>query len=190
LIINNLILKRKVQNQMKKQFLFFIILFFFVSNGVQSVEEQLLYSQEKTQKILYVYRPLINGDDLHKWAQEEGLSIISEDALHVTLAYSRNGLNGYETVAPDSNFFYNSDLEHFRYLDYFGKEKSVLVLKLNAPELVERWEDFVAAGANWDWPGFEPHITLTYDAKKIDISQINPYRGDLIFGPEIWLEFD
>jgi hypothetical protein len=43
-------------------------------------------------KTLYIYRPLINGDDLHSWAKEQGLKILAEDALHVTLAYSRGGV--------------------------------------------------------------------------------------------------
>lgn len=169
---------------MKKRFLFFVILLTFILNQAETREES-----ENIQKTLYIYRPLINGSDLHHWAQEQGLTILSEDMLHVTLAYSRGGMENLSRVVDvDSNYFCNSDPEYYRYLDFFGKEKSVLVLKLNAPQLVERWGELTDAGAKWDWPDFQPHITLTYEAKEIDLTQITPYYGDLIFGPEVWID--
>lgn len=177
---------------MKKHFYIFVIIFSFIFNQTQTKEDlKVTQTKENIQKTLYIYRPLINVNDLHNWAQEQGLTIISEDVLHVTLAYSRGGLENWsEIIDADSNLFCNSDPDHLRHLDFFGKEKSVLVLKLNAPELVERWETFTAAGATWDWPLFEPHVTLTYEAQEIDLEQITPYYGDLIFGPEVWVEID
>lgn len=177
---------------MKKQFLFLIAILSFIFNQAQSGEDHSiqLHFQENVQKTLYIYRPLINGYDLHNWAQEQGLTIISEDILHVTLAYSREGIENWPEVDADPNYFYNSDPACLRHLDFFGKEKSTLVLKLNAPELVARWEEFTAAGAKWDWPIFEPHVTLTYEGKEINLKEITPYYGDLIFGPEVWVEVD
>ena len=64
------------------------------------------------------------------------------------------------------------------------------MLKLDAPELVERWEKFTAAGAKWDWPSLQPHVTLTYEAHEFDLEQITPYYGDLIFGPEVCVTVD
>lgn len=179
---------------MKKQLLLFVIMFSFIFNQAQASEGSAvaqLHSQENVQKTLYIYRPLINGYDLHNWAQEQGLKILSEDILHVTMAYSRGGLENWsEFIDANLNYFCNSDPDHLRHLDFFGKEKSVLVLKLNAPELVERWEELTAAGAKWDWPDFEPHVTLTYEAKEIDLNQITSYYGDLIFGPEVCVEVE
>lgn len=179
---------------MRKQFFLYLTMFSVVFSQAQTREESAvtqLSSQVNIQKTLYIYRPLVNGDDLNKWAQEQGITILSEGDLHVTLAYSRGGVENWsEVIEADPNYYCNSDSDHLRYLDRFGKEKSVLVLKLNAPELVERWEEFKAAGAKWDWPDFQPHITLTYDAKEIDLNQITPYHGDLIFGPEVCVEFD
>ena len=179
---------------MKKQFLLFVIMLSFIFNQAQTREGSAvtqLHSQENVQKTLYIYRPLINGYDLHNWALEQGLTILSEDILHVTLAYSRGGLENWsEVIDADPNYFCNSDPDHLRHLDFLGKEKSVLVLKLNAPELVERWEELTATGTKWDWPVFEPHVTLTYEAKEIDLKQITPYYGDLIFGPEVCVEVD
>lgn len=179
---------------MKKYFVFFIIMLSFAFNQAQTNEDLAnveVQVKENVRKTFYVFRPLINGDDLQNWAHEQGLTILSKDSFHVTLAYSRGGLENWpEEIIGDSNYYCNSDLDHLRHLDFFGKEKSVLVLKLKAPELVERWKEFIAAGAKWDWPIFEPHITLTYDAKDVDIEQITPYHGDLIFGPEVYVEFN
>lgn len=178
---------------MKKQFLFLMISLSFVFNQAQAKElvATQLSSQENIQKTLYIYRPLINGYDLHHWAQEQGISILSEDILHVTLAYSRGGLENWsEAIESDSTYYCNSDPAHLRHLDFFGKEKSVLVLKLNAPELVKRWEELIATGTQWDWPNFQPHVTLTYEAKDMDLNLITPYHGELIFGPEVCVEIN
>lgn len=177
---------------MKKHFLFFVIILSCIFNPAQTREDQELqsHSQESVQKTLYVYRPLINGYDLRNWAEEQGLTMLSED-MHVTLAYSRGGVeNLSDGLEADSNYVSNADPNSLRQLAFFGKEKSILVLKLNAPELVARWEELIVACANWDWPIFEPHVTLSYAAKEVDLEQIKPYAGDLIFGPEVWVEFD
>lgn len=171
----------------KQQFLFLVVMLFLISNQALAVAQ----SQEETQKTVYIYRPLINGHDLQNWAHEQGLKILSEDVLHVTLAYSQGGIeNLAEMIEDDPSVFYNSDPDQLRQLEFFGKENSILVLKLNAPELVARWEELTAAGAQWTWPAFEPHVTLTYEAKGIDLNQITPYYGDLIFGPEVYVEKD
>lgn len=168
---------------MKNYFLILVIMLSFIFN--QS------YSSESGQKTLYIYRPLINAYDLQQWAQEQGLKIINADDLHVTLAYSREGLERVsEKMEVDSSDFCNSDPDYLRQLDFFGKEKSTLVLKLNAPELIERWEELTTAGAKWDWPHFEPHVTLSYESQEFNIEEITPYYGDLLFGPEVWVELE
>jgi 2'-5' RNA ligase len=166
---------------MNKVFLLFLLLFCGVINHAQT--------EENVQKTRYIYRPLLNGQDLRDWFQEQGITILSDSALHVTLAYSREGLENWsEVISTEPSYYSNSDPEYLRELDFFGEEKSILVLKLNAPELVERWQELVTAGAKWDWPLFEPHVTLTYDAQEVDLEQIAPYYGELIFGPEVYVE--
>lgn len=162
---------------MKHYIIYFIALFCCLFNQAQS-------------ETIYIYRPLLNGHDLQHWAREQGITLIAEEDMHVTLAYSREGIENLpEVIETEPTDYVNSDLDYQRQLDYFGQEKSVLVLKLNAPELIERWQAFMGAGATWDWPIFEPHITLTYEAHGVDLEQITPFYGDLIFGPEVYIEY-
>jgi hypothetical protein len=42
------------------------------------------------------------------------------------------------------------------------------------------------AGASWDWPDYQPHISLS--KAPVDLSKIEPYRGEIVLGPEIFEE--
>lgn len=138
------------------------------------------------QATLYVYRPLLNGDDLRQWAEAQGLHGLPHN-MHVTLAYSPGGVKKWSVVKDvKPNVLYNSDPKHLRQFDLFGTSRSILVLKLNVPELTKRWKELIAAGATWDHPTYEPHITLSYSGYNYDIKKLTPYYGELIFGPEIY----
>ncbi len=135
--------------------------------------------------VLYVYRPLLNEDDVRHWAKEQGLEIVSN--MHVTLAFSRNGIQNWSVVKDVKPCnIYNTDPNKLRQFDLFGRSGTILVLKLNSPELTQRWEELIAAEATWDYPTYEPHITLSYSGYNYDIKQIIPYDGELIFGPEVY----
>ena len=42
----------------------------------------------------------------------------------------------------------------------------------------------MAAGASHDFPGYKPHVTLTYDTGGEDFSGMEAPKFDLVFGPE------
>ena len=37
---------------------------------------------------------------------------------------------------------------------------------------------------------FQPHITLTYDGARADLSKVEAYQGKLVFGPEVFEPID
>ena len=39
-------------------------------------------------------------------------------------------------------------------------------------------------GASWDWPDYQPHISITRNLDGIDPTKIAPYTGEIVFGPE------
>lgn len=39
-------------------------------------------------------------------------------------------------------------------------------------------------GASWDWDGYHPHVTLSYDAEAVDIETLTPFSGEIVLGPE------
>ena len=45
-------------------------------------------------------------------------------------------------------------------------------------------------GASWDWSEYQPHVTIAYAGADVDLSEIEPYNGKLVFGPEKFAEVD
>jgi len=63
-----------------------------------------------------------------------------------------------------------------------------LVLKLSAPELVERHHELRRLyGGTHDYPTFEPHVTLSYDIGDFDVSALS--INDLPKGLALLVEF-
>lgn len=136
-------------------------------------------------RTLYVSRPLINGEDLIAWAKAQGFpTAMLPGDLHTTIAYSRepfdwSGLEpaGGQLVAPMTA----------RSIQQFGK---ATVLGFESPELHGRWQLLRQAGASWDFPSYQPHVTFTYDPGDVPLDQVQPYRGPLLFGPEVFAEIN
>lgn len=136
-------------------------------------------------RTLYVNRRLKNGDDLAAWAKENGFSTTLEPSdMHVTIAFSRTPVDwgGAQGAAPEIIAKDGS-----RTLERLG-DGDALVLRFDSSEIENRWQAFRDIGASWDWDEYKPHVTLTYDGADINIKAIEPFAGDLIFGPESFEE--
>lgn len=130
-----------------------------------------------TKRTLYVCRPLLNGAAIHKWATGQGFkSALPGDELHVTIAYSKDRL---EWPARRSGNLKITGGR--RSIEKFG---DAVVLRFSSAKLQDRWRAICAAGASYDFPSYKPHVTVTYEAKGLDLDDIEPYRGPLEFGPE------
>lgn len=69
--------------------------------------------------------------------------------------------------------------------DLFGHPDKVLVLKVEHPRLHERFNEARKAGATWDYPNFQPHITLATGVDPdLDISTLPLPEFLLDTGPE------
>jgi hypothetical protein len=135
---------------------------------------------------LYVYRRLRNAKDLITWAKSQGFkTLVPANEMHVTVAYSRRAINWFSV--PN---FWRLDQVNIpeggaRVIGKLGDQGAV-VLHFSYEELDRRNAEFSKAGASWDFPSYQPHLTLTYDAGDVDLDKIQPYTGELIFGPEIF----
>ena len=139
---------------------------------------------ETGKNTLYVHRRLVNAADLTKWAKENGFKTTLEpDDMHATVAFSRTPVDWDQM--PDSIVPGVIAASGDRSLARFG---DAVVLKFANEELEFRWNEFRAAGASWDFPEYQPHVTLTYDGADLDLDSIEPYDGILAFGPEEWTE--
>jgi uncharacterized protein len=65
-----------------------------------------------------------------------------------------------------------------------------VVLQFASEELNWRHEQIKDAGASWDWPEYQPHITITYAGDSVDLEQVTPYTGPIDLGPEVFEELD
>ena len=133
-------------------------------------------------KPLYVCRKVLNATELLDWAREQGFTTtLPADDLHVTIAYSREPVDWF--AAGESSVDTRVPAGGPRAVQVFG---SAVVLQFTSAELSFRWVDFQAAGASWDHEGYSPHCTLTYDAGDLDLSTVQPYRGEIHLGPELF----
>lgn len=139
---------------------------------------------------LYVSRKLLNAAEFIAWAKGEGFATTTPaDELHVTVTYSKMpvdwmkmgsewGEDGKLAVAPGGA----------RIVELLG-DKGAAVLLFNSSPLAWRHEEMVRNGASWDYEGYQPHVTITYEKPAdLDLAKVTPYRGKLEFGPEIFEE--
>lgn len=137
---------------------------------------------------LYVRRDVVNASEIKAWAEGQGITDIVPD-LHVTIAFSRQLLDWMKVGESWS----------------FGDSKGNLTVNPGGPRLVERFGDAVVllfnssdlswrhmaireAGASWEHEDFQPHVTITYKPGSVDLGNVEPYRGKIVLGPEIFEE--
>lgn len=137
-------------------------------------------------RTLYVYRQVKNPDQLIAWAKSHGFDkTIPPDDLHVTVAFSKTKLD-WGFLEPSNTKITNRELG--RRVKPLG-DKGAVVLTFRSSILSSRWRYFKSAGASWDWPGYQPHITITYhNPPDIDPHDIPPYGGPILLGCEIFSE--
>ena len=132
---------------------------------------------------LYIYRPLLNGEQLRAWAKNQGLkTALAHDDFHVTQVFSREPVPWGAVGRVDEKLVLPPRSLHMKRL---GKEFDVLVIAFDSPVLQERWLQAKAAGCSSDWPDYTSHVTITYDAGSVREATFTPPDFALIFGGEV-----
>ena len=147
-------------------------------------------ANDATPRTLYVRRDVINKQDIRTWAKSQGFETTQDD-LHVTIVYSKAAVDWVKLGES-----------------YDGDEKGVMRVKPGGPRAIERFGEAVVllfasnnlswrhveakhAGASWDHEDYQPHVTISWDVPgEVDLTQITPYRGEIVLGPEIFEEID
>ncbi|MHB9798467.1 anti-CBASS protein Acb1 family protein [Pseudomonas sp. MT3] len=146
--------------------------------------------QDAAARTLYVSRKVLNAGAIIDWAKAQGFeTTLPAEDLHVTVAYSKVPVDWMAvaqawTNKPNGNL--TSSAGGPRMVEQFGE--GAIVLLFNNTELTWRHQDILDAGASWDWPDYQPHITFTYQPGSVDLDQVEPYRGVIELGPEIFEE--
>lgn len=143
-------------------------------------------------RTLYVHRKVLNATDIIAWAKAQGFeTTIPADDLHVTIAYSRAPVDWMKVGEPwsgDKDGTLTVKPGGARMMDVLGG--GAVVLLFNSSELSWRHRDILESGASWDWPDYQPHITITYEQGGVDLAKVEPYRGAIELGPEVFEELD
>lgn len=141
---------------------------------------------DATPRTVYASRKVVNVGDFKAWAKAQGLPELQDD-LHVTIAYSTTPID-WMKIPSDWNETANGNLEiapgGVRIVEPLGDRGAVLLF--TSSRLTWRHEEIIRAGASHGFPDYQPHISLT--GEPVDLSSVEPYRGKIILGPEIFEE--
>jgi phage-related protein (TIGR01555 family) len=143
--------------------------------------------KDATPRTLYVSRKVVNAKALIKWAKGQGFTTtLAADDLHVTIAHSRAPVDWMKVGES-----WTSELKVAaggpRLIEQFG-EATVLLFK--AADLDWRHQSIINAGATWDHPEYQSHITISYGGAPLDLSTVEPYQGEIVLGPETFAEVE
>jgi hypothetical protein len=134
-------------------------------------------------KTLFVSRPLLNSDSIIAWAHDQGFKkTLKPEDMHATIAFSRSPVIWSYMDRMNGMLRIPTSKEN-RTVKRLG-DKGAVVLTFRSTKLSDRWSDLCDSGCSWDYEGFDPHVTITYDGDGIDLSKTRPYDGPLVFGPE------
>lgn len=136
-------------------------------------------------RTLYVHRKVVNVEDLKAWAKSQGLPELQDD-LHVTIAHIDKQFDWMKVDGEDWDQEKNGQIEiapgGVRIVEPLGDRSAVLLF--TSSRLSWRHEQIVRAGAEHDFPDYQPHISLTDEP--VDLTGVEPYRGRIVLGPEIF----
>lgn len=141
--------------------------------------------QDARPRTLYIQRKVLNPQDIIKWAKSQGFKTTLEPSdLHVTVCFSRQPVDWLKMPLA-----YEDEIKVVggpRLMERLGAD--AVVLLFNAPSLQWRHRELKEAGASWDHPEYQPHITISYNTEGMEIEKIEPYQGLIRLGPEVWEE--
>ena len=138
---------------------------------------------------LYVSRKVLNAAEILAHYRRQGVGdLVAAADMHVTITYSRQPVNWMAMgEAWGSELVINAG--GARLMEAFGESKDTAVLAFVSSSLSWRHEEMVRAGATWDWPEYQPHVSISY-AFSGDIDAVEPWRGEIKLGPEIFEALD
>lgn len=161
--------------------------------GAINADQALALLTDARPRSLYVCRKLLNADEFIRWAKGQGFDTTTPaDELHVTICFSHTPVDwlkvGSSPWSEDEQGRITVKPGGARIVEPLG-DKGAVVLLFTSWELSSRHGEFRQAGASFVFDEYQPHVTITYQAPAgLDLDKVEPYRGRLIFGPEIFGE--
>lgn len=162
--------------------------------GTVTRDQAIALIADAAPRSLYARRDLLNWRDVDAHYEAQGFETTLGAAMHVTLIHSRVPLDwmkvGSDYWGGESDGKLTVPPGGARLVEKLG-DKGAIVLLFNSSPLAYRHEAFKEAGAQSDYPDYQPHVTISYTAPEgKELRDVEPYRGKLEFGPEIFEEVD
>ena len=131
---------------------------------------------------LWLYRPLLNWQDIYAWAHSVGVKkIMPRETLHTTILTVHTPCELDDLDLLDNEIHVPAGLKT---IQLFGW--TVKALTFGHPEIKERHDELSILFPKNEHPILRPHVSLFRGGKMIS----ECYEGALIFGPEIAKEFN
>ncbi len=155
-------------------------------------EQVRLAANDAAPRTLYVRRDVLNAAEIIAHFKAQGFATtMPADDMHVTITFSRQPVDWMmmgENWSDNDKGGLTIPAGGPRLMDAFGQNGEAKVLLFSSSALSWRHEEMKRNGATWDHPEYQPHITISYADDVPDIGGIEPYRGEIELGPEIFEE--
>ena len=153
---------------------------------------QVFPSLASTSMPLYIRRDVLNADEIIEWAKRSGFkTTLTASDMHVTCAHSRAPVDWLACMEGSEHDHGIACAPSNERLVSFLGDKGGIVLKFTSSLLMERWARLGELGCSWDWPSYQPHVTLTYsNPDGLEPAKVKPYEGAIMLGPEIFEPLD
>jgi uncharacterized protein len=163
--------------------------------GVLQYNRRLAMIANAAPRTLYVRRNVLNWKEIAAWAKSQGFATTVGEAMHVTIAFSRQPVDWMKVTdswvphdPDDLTGGMNIVAGGPRMVETLGPQGAV-VLMFTSSDLSWRHRSILDCGASWDFHDYQPHITISYETAP-DLATVEPYRGAIELGPEIFEEVD
>lgn len=116
---------------------------------------------------------------LTKWASSQGIPSVVDD-MHVTVGYSSTPVDASAVPLAPATTIGNSAERKVQTLGDGGAVVLMLGSFTSRTQSLQMAHQALRdAGASWDYEGYQPHITITYNGAGLDLSKIKPYNGPI-----------
>lgn len=111
--------------------------------------------------------------------------------FHTTLLYSRKHLPNYQPISSYDELMQGTVTGVDLWPAQSDGVKRTLVLTFKCPQLSKRHKELMDEHkAQWDFPNFKPHVTLSYQAAGFDLASLPKFKHPLRIVGEYVEELD
>jgi len=146
---------------------------------------------KKAMQTLYIRRDVLNANEILEYFKRQAtysrsakdMTTLTPEDLHVTVMYSRTPVE-WANVTPRNDTLV-IDGGELRTMGLLGDKNALVMFLGDVPALQMRNQQLQDEnGAVWDYEGYHPHITISYNTQNIEPYMFYAWQGKVVLGPE------